>query len=139
LTEAVPEHIVTSDTEGSLCGAECHEADARVVPDDRDPVADASVHLCADCADEWARIADETEREPTVQCACDRIEVGHVWTCGEVVPESVARALRHPDADDEMMPVCPDCYDWVRSHPLNGVDTPIEDVATWASLRCLPE
>jgi hypothetical protein len=135
LTETVPEHICFSDSDTSLCEADCADKDTRYVPDDRDPVGDASVHLCADCADEWARIADETEREPTVTCACDRIEDGHVWKCGEVIPATVARALQHPDVDGGMMPVCPDCYDWVRSHPLNGVDTPIEDVAMWADIE----
>jgi hypothetical protein len=139
LTESTPEHIVTNNAEQSLCEVDCTNEDARVVPGDRSPVADASVHLCADCADEWARIEDETMREPTVRCACDRIEDGHAWTCGEVVPESVARALRHPDADDEMMPVCPDCYKWIRNLPSSGVETPVDEAPTWASHKCRPE
>jgi hypothetical protein len=76
------------------------------------------------------------ERESTVQCACDRIEDGHASTCGEVVTVTLARALRHPDAEADYVPVCPDCYNWIRSHPMNEVNTPIEDVATWASVRC---
>lgn len=139
MTESTPEHIHVSSDERTVCGTDRADEDARVVPDDRDPIVDSSIHLCPDCAVGWESIASEVKREKTVQCACDRIEDGHVWKCGEVVPVSVARALRHPDVDDEMVPICPDCYEWVRSQQLNEVDTPIEDAATWAELKCLPE
>ncbi|MFC7232969.1 hypothetical protein ACFQMM_23220 [Saliphagus sp. GCM10025308] len=98
-------------------------------------MADASLHLCPDCADGWARIADETEREPTVRCVCDRAGDGHLWKCAEVVPTTVARALKHPAADG-LAPVCLSCYEWILNHPLNDMGTPVEDAPTWASLRC---
>jgi hypothetical protein len=134
LTESTPEHIRFSDANTSFCEADCTNDDARCVPGDRDPVADASLHLCLECADEWARIVEDIEREPTVQCACDRIEDEHAWTCGRVVPVTVARALEHPAADGPA-PVCPDCYEWVCNHPANEVSTPLEDAVAWADRR----
>lgn len=135
MTETVPEHIITSDEERALCGAVCNDEDARVVPADRDPVADASLHLCLDCADEWARIKDDVEREPTVRCACDRADGESLWTCAEVVSVRVARALHHPAADGPA-PVCPSCYEWLLNHPKTDVSTSVEDAPTWANLRC---
>lgn len=135
LTETVPEHIVFNDDERALCKADCDGEETRYVPAERGPLADASIHICHDCTDEWARIKDEVKREPTVRCACDRAEDGHLWKCGEVVPASVARALRHPAADG-LVPVCPGCYNWLRDHPQTAVETPFEDAPTWARLRC---
>ncbi|EMA17038.1 hypothetical protein [Haloarcula amylolytica] len=130
LVRGVPEHIRFYDDERSLCGADCTGGSARVVPDDQDPVAVASVYLCSDCADEWARVADETERESTVRCVCDRVEAGTIWKCARLVPASIARALHHPAADGPA-PICPDCYEWIREHPVNSVEEPFDDAPSW--------
>lgn len=135
LVRGVPEHIRFYDNERALCGADCTGESARVVPDDRDPVADASLYLCAECARAWEARAGTVGREPTVLCTCDRVEDGTLWKCAEVVPANIARALKHPAADG-LAPVCTDCYHWIREHPLNDVDTPVEEAQTWASLRC---
>lgn len=130
LAEEVPEHILVDDE--PLCGDVLDEADARVVEADRDPVADASLHLCPECRDEWARIEDDMDREPTVRCVADRADDGDLWKCAEVVPASRARALKHPRAD-EPLPVCPECYEWIRQNGANGVSTPFEDAPSWKS------
>ena len=131
LVRGIPEHIRFYDDTRSLCGSDCSVENARCVPADRDPMTVASVHFCSDCADEWARIADETEREPTVRCACDRVEDGTIWKCARLVPASISRALHHPDADGSV-PICPDCYEWIREHPVNSVEEPFDEAPSWA-------
>lgn len=132
LTESTPEHIRVFDADATLCGADCSDEDARVVPYDRDPVGDASVHLCSTCTDEWARISDDVERGETVQCRGVRLIDGDAdrwWECGEVVPTTVARAIHDGDV---RVPVCLSCYEYLFEFDSDVVVTPTEDAPTWA-------
>lgn len=124
------EHILADSS--TLCADACSDEDARVVPHSRDPVADASVHLCALCARRWERLRDKVERSETVRCAVDRCEDDTMWTCAKLVAATEARKLDHPDAD-EAIPACPDCYDWLREYPGNEITTAYEDAATWVA------
>lgn len=123
------EHIL-ADGE-PLCATDAYGEDARVVHHSRDPLADASIHLCPTCARRWVRIRDEVARNETVRCAVDRCDNGTVYTCVEVIPATEARRLDHPDAA-ETVPVCPDCYEWLLDYP-NDISTPYEDAAPWAA------
>ena len=138
LTETVPEHIQMSESNTAICGTDCTGDDARVVPDDRDPVGDASVHICPDCADDWDRIAGDVERGDTVQCRAVRLIDGDArhFVCGDTVPATVARAMRNGDV---RVPVCPDCYEYLYEYDSDVVVTPIEDSPAWTNVRCPPE
>lgn len=130
LTQAIPEHILCSNRESALCGANCANADQRVIPHDTDPIADASTHLCHPCMREWLRIEDHIHREVTVRCRCDRIIDGRPIRCTTVVGASDARALSHPNADGNQ-PVCRDCYQWIQQFPENTVKDPYEEAKPW--------
>lgn len=130
LVSGIPEHIRFRHAEESLCGADCTDEDARTLSAETDPLADSSLHLCPECADEWLDVVDSIEREETVRCAVDRADEGTLYTCCDVVAAEDARRLDHPDSD-EPVPVCPSCYEWLREYPSNGITTPYEDAASW--------
>jgi hypothetical protein len=131
LVSGVPEHIRLVETDEVLCGSEA-DADARLVAAEDDPLSDASVHLCPECVDAWLALSDDIDRASTVRCVCDRAEDGSVYKCGDLVRATDARALTHPVADGPA-PVCPSCYEWLRNHPQNPVETPYEDAPSWVT------
>lgn len=131
LTQTRPEHIITNDQ--PICdGSIREETSMRILESDSGPLAEASIHLCDECRFEWGD-RDSPDRDPTVRCACDRVEPDAVYTCGRVVTTQDARVLRNPDAGVRYVPVCQDCYEWICSRPHNSVSKSYEDALSWGN------
>ena len=125
LSKSVPEHILKDDE--TICSASTDSSDNRLLESDADPLSEASIHLCPDCADEWVDEETALNRAETVRCMCDRIEDGTAYRCGTVVTATEARALKHPDTEEAYVAVCPSCYEWLRNLPTTSVSLSYED------------
>jgi hypothetical protein len=126
------EHISISHDNTALCGASTCGDESRIVADDSDPLSEASVHLCPDCADEWFELHEEVEREPTVQCQCMRREDSAFFECGTVTPATEARPMQHADREG-LIPVCHDCYDWLDENTQSDI-VGFEQAQSWAEM-----
>lgn len=136
LVEDVPEHIRFAESSTALCDAEIpDDCTSRTLPAVDDPLASASLHLCQDCANSWPDTVDTITRAATVRCNCDRIEdSGEVYTCGKTVSASAARAMKHPNSNAEYVPVCPDCYQWLKNQRVSSITTPYADAIPWTDV-----
>lgn len=126
------DHVFFSKGSESLCGMKVEDEDARILEDYMD-VENQSGELCAECEsryDEW--LCNEGRRAPTVKCKCDmRSEGFESERCNAVISAFKARQLRHPNAQEESVPVCPYCYRWIRSLDSNPVETSYEEAKPW--------
>lgn len=131
----IPEHIILKESDTPLCDESVDsDADRRTLSAEDDPLTDSSVHLCPDCADEWLDQEDTIIRAPTIQCLCDRIESNEVYQCSQTVDATEARALKHPQAETEFIPVCPDCYNWIKNRKVSSITQTYSDASSWAEI-----
>lgn len=125
-------HILFSRSSTSLCGEQIGDQDIRIL-NDFEGVEDSDGDLCEECVslyEQW--VSDNGERAPTVKCRCDvRTNLSDSETCGSIVSAFEARELCHPTADRDTVPVCPNCYRWIRSIDANSVETSYEEADPW--------
>lgn len=141
LSKSQPEHIVVENQEidpQPLCSlsSDTHSIDTasvdlRRIPDDVNPIADSSVHLCPECTRVWNSIHEDVIREETISCSCDRFDSGTTYRCGAITSGSNARRLLHPNSDGTGEPVCKDCYMFLLELDQSPIKTPYEDAEPW--------
>lgn len=127
-------HLFFVRQDKALCEYKIGFEDIDIFPDYVD-VRDYSDNICPDCLDEYKEwVSKGGTRSPTVKCKCDVMTNEGPETCNTIVSAYKARELSHPTSDINM-PVCPNCYKWIRSLSSSGVETEYSKAQPWLEQR----
>lgn len=121
------EHIIFDRNSHTICGK---KAESVEFLSDYVDVDERYDNICSECKDEYKRWKKSGQRAPTVECKCDIISQDGVERCESIVSAYRARELSHP-IKDRNVPVCPNCYKWIRSIGENGVETSYKNAEPW--------
>lgn len=132
-------HVFFSKSSVSLCDKRVRDQSVRML-DDFEDLDNLDCNVCEECVslyNDW--ISGNGSRAPTVRCRCDvRISLSDSETCDSVVSAFNARELCHPNANRDSVPVCPDCYRWIKSIDTNSVETSYEEADPWLETSLEP-
>ena len=132
VSEEEVNHVLFSESSTSLCDKQIEGMDIRMLSD-FEGIEVSADDICEECLSSYEQwISDNGKRAPTVKCRCDiKTNLSDVETCDSVVSAFKARELSHPSAERDSIPVCPNCYRWIRSIESNNVETSYEKADPW--------
>lgn len=127
-------HLVKNNNEKTLCDKNKSDLEqGTYLPSDHTPISFGGVTVCPDCLENWnnSRKNGGFSLEETTKCEHDIVEekTEEAYQCGKIIPVSSARAVFHNQSNSNYIPVCEDCFNYIRSK--NGVEVSYNEATTW--------
>lgn len=124
-------HISTNKINKSLCGSNKNKKDIIRIHDYEKP--EQFDNICQSCLYRYRMCYNMNviKKSPTVQCNCYRETKDSTKKCGKIISAYKARELKHPNSPNESDPVCPDCYNVIKSTNKNSVTSSYNDATPW--------
>lgn len=124
-------HISTNKVDRCFCGLNKNERDSVRIHDYEKP--EKFNNICQLCLYRYIVCLNMNviEKSPTVRCQCDRETISGVEKCSKIISAYEARELKHPNSPNCSDPVCPNCYNLIKSTNKNSVKTSYDNAKPW--------